>query len=49
MNNFLAIWSEPKYQLAVYKILHSNIKAYSSANLLNTILLSVTFDTISTY
>ena len=51
MNKFLAILCEPKYQLAIYKILHSNIKAYSSAHLLNTVLeiLSVTFDTTLTY
>ena len=51
LNNFLAIWSEPKYQLAIYEILHSNIKAYPSVNLLNTAfkILSVTFDTIFTY
>ena len=50
MNKFLAILCEPKYQLAIYKILHSNIKAYSSAHLLNTVLeiLSVTFDTTFT-
>ena len=51
LNNFLATQSEPKYQLATYEVLHSNIKAYSSANLLNTVLeiLSVTFDTMFTY
>ena len=51
LNNFLVIQSEPKYQLAIYEILLSNIKAYSSAHLLNTVLeiLSVTFDTTFTY
>ena len=49
LNNFLAIWSESKYQLAIYEKLHSNIKACSSANLLNTVPLSVTFDTIFTH
>ena len=51
LNNFLAIKSEPKYQLAIYEILRFNIKAYPSVNLLNTVLeiLSVTFDTIFTY
>ena len=51
LNNFLAIQSEPKYQLAIYEILHSNVKADLSANLLKTVLetLSVTFDTILTY
>ena len=49
LNNFLVMWSKPKYLLAIYEILHSNIKAYSSENLPNTVLASVTFDTIFTY
>ena len=49
LNNFLAIRSEPKYEFAIYEILHSDIKAHSSANLLNNVILSVTFDTIFTY
>ena len=45
------IQSEPKCQLAIYAILHSNIKAFSSANLLNTVLkiLTVKFDALFTY
>ena len=51
LNNFLIIESEAKFQLAMYEILLPNIKAYSSANLLNTILeiLSVTFGNTFTY
>ena len=43
--------SEPKYQLAIYAILNSSIRAFSTANLLNTVLnfFSVTFDAIFTY
>ena len=51
LSDFLAMQSEPKYQLAIYKILHSYVTAYSSENLLNTVLeiLSITLDTIFTY
>ena len=51
LNNFLAIQSEPQYQLATCEILLSNVKSYFLANLLNTVLevLSVTFDTTFTY
>ena len=51
LNNFLVIYqNEPKYQLATREILLSNIKAYSSAHLLNTVLeiVSVKFDTTFT-
>ena len=45
------IESEPKYQLAIYAILNSSIRAFSTTNLLNTVLkiFSFTFDTIFTY
>ena len=45
------IWSEPKYHLAIYKILYTDIKAFSRLNLLNSVLniLSLTFDAIFTY
>ena len=51
LNNFLAIQSEPQYQLATCEILLSNVKSYFLANLLNTVLevLSVTFDTTFIY
>ena len=43
--------SEWKYQLAIYAILNSSIRTFSTANLLNTVLkfFSVTFDAIFPY
>ena len=45
------IESEPKYQLAIYAILNSSIRAFFTANLVHTVLnfFSVTFDAIFTY
>ena len=49
----LAIYvlSESKYQLVIYAILHSNIKSFFSANLLNAVveIFTVTLDTVFTY